>query len=56
MHPDYVKSIKEDWKTCDLFITNLTKMCSYANFIENNKGIDIDSPRWEEYITRLDYI
>ena len=31
-------------------------MCSFAHFIEKNKGIEIDSPRWEEFVSRLNLI
>ncbi len=31
-------------------------MCSFDNFIKKNKEIDIDSPKWEEYISRLNLI
>jgi hypothetical protein len=31
-------------------------MCSFSFFIEKNKEIEIDSPRWEEYISRINLI
>jgi hypothetical protein len=31
-------------------------MCSFSLFIEKNKEIEIDSPRWEEYISRINLI
>lgn len=37
----------------NLFITNLIKFCSYASFIEKYRMIEIDSPKWEEYISQL---
>jgi hypothetical protein len=31
-------------------------MCDFSFFIEKNKEIEIDSPRWEEYISRINLI
>lgn len=54
VNPEQGRLIKENWKRSDLFIDNLTKFCSFASFIDKYNAIEIDSQKWEEYISQLD--